>query len=132
MAGTRYKLYVNGFDGSPRLTPLDLAFKVALNSLRFQVSRQGAQIPVVFVPSETLFIPEIAVLIAWFNQCNKVHGSYNDLIPILETLRDVLTMPGIMPTPEQSSRCIYTITRVSEDGTAEARIGDGLVWGTNS
>ena len=128
---TRYNLYVIGFDTSPRLTPLDFVFWVTLNNLEFQASRHGTEIPNIFVPSETLFVPEGAVVLSWFNQCNMTYGSYNDLKPIVQTLRDVLTVPGIMPTERQSNRCIYFVTRVPEDGTQEVRIGDGVVWGTN-
>ena len=124
-------MYVNGFDTYPRLTPLDFVFWVTLSNLGYQASRHGAEIPDLFVPSETLFVPEGAVVLAWFNQCNKVYGSYNELIPIVQTLRDVLTVPRIMPRPHQSNRCIYFVTRIPEDGTEEVRIGDGVVWGTN-
>ena len=57
-----------------------------------------------------------------------MYGSYNELIQIVKTLADVLTAPE---TEYESSRCIYRVTRVLEDGTAEVRIGDGVVWGTN-
>ena len=124
-------MYVNGFDTYPRLTPLDIVFRVALNNLKYEQSRHRAGTPVFFVPSDTLYIPEGAVNLVWFNQCSQMYGSYDDLITIMETLRDVLTVRGIMPTPHQSNRCIYAVTRVPEDGTEERRIGDGVVWGTN-
>ena len=57
-----------------------------------------------------------------------MYGSYNELVQIVKTLADVLTAPE---TEYESSRCIFAVLRVPEDGTEETRVGDGVVWGTN-
>lgn len=132
VAGTRYKLYVNGLDTYPRLTPLETVFEKAIDTIQRRISDQeGAVIPTGIIYPDQVEELVAVMLFSWFNQCNREYGSYSDMLQIVKTLRDVLTVPEFMPTEHQSNRCIYAVTRVPEEGTEEARIGDGVVWGTN-
>lgn len=67
------------------------------------------------------------MVLAWFNQCGKVYGTWDDLIPIVRELKEVLTMRGVV----QSNRVVYSVVRVMEEGGREVRVGDGVVWGRN-
>ena len=66
----------------------------------------------------------------WNNWCDRRYGSYEDLIPIMNVLEKVTTVPGFMPLQYQNSKCAYNVFRDMGPGAARLHVGNGLIDGT--
>ena len=125
---------VHGIDTYPRLTPLEALFEQVFRELqKYLDNGEGDKVPTAVNECwATALNPGRIANWEWFNQCNDAYGSYHEIRRVVKTLREILTVPGIMPTPHQSNRCIYAVTMRPEHGAEEFRIADGLVWGTSA
>ena len=94
------------------------------------VSGSGAFIPHVYVKGYQYSHQPDHLVLSWWNHCDQLYGSFQDLIRIVEVLYTVIVGRDFMPPQYQHSKCNYEVYREAGPGPGSIHVGGGTLWGT--
>ena len=106
-------------------------YQLVLRGLQAKVNvGQGAGTPEAWQQRFDYSFPPGYVRFTWSNQCERLYGSWEDLIPVVAAIETITMVQGIMPPQYQNSSCVYGVFKDVGPGAERVFVGVGTIRGT--